>query len=445
MEKSLFEQKISEYIQKEGMFGVSDRILVTLSGGADSVALLHSLVGLGYDCRACHCNFHLRGEESNRDEAFVRALVSRLGVQCEFIDFDVEGYRKENKVSVEVACRELRYEWFHNLKQSLGCSKIAVAHHADDDVETFFLNLLRGSGIAGLAGIKPINGDIVRPLLGVRRCDIENYLSEKGESFVVDSTNLENDYSRNKVRNIIMPAIRECFPNADGSIIKTLGNLYRGYLVYRKGVDNELLQIVTEEGDLTRIDLGKLYNSSEPETLLHEALSKYGFSNSQQSGMLTTVTVGARFSDGKFTVERRQKELLIWKNVEQADEFAFNLNGDFSDLPVCFDVEIIKNTENFKFEKNPNVAYFDSSILKENLQLRHWREGDRFSPFGMRGTKKLSDYFSDAKFTSYQKHNVWLLTEGEKILWLVGHRASSLFPVTKLTDRIVVLRVIWPK
>lgn len=424
------------------MFGVSDRILVTLSGGADSVALLHSLVGLGYDCRACHCNFHLRGEESNRDEAFVRSLVSRLGVHCEFIDFDVEGYRKAKKVSVEVACRELRYEWFHNLKRSLGCSKIAVAHHADDDVETFFLNLLRGSGIAGLAGIKPINGDIVRPLLCVRRCDIEGYLSGIGEEFVVDSTNLESDYSRNKIRNIIMPAIRECFPGADASIINSVGNLYKGYLVYRKGVEKELSEIVCKDGDLVHIDLEKLKHGSHPETLLHEALANYSFSKSQQEDMLTTETVGARFSDGKFTVERRQKELLIWENAEQANEFAFNLKGNLSDLPVRFDVEIIKKTEGFTFEKNADIAYFDEAILQEKLQLRHWREGDRFSPFGMRGTKKLSDYFSDAKFTSYQKHNVWLLTEGEKILWLVGHRASSLFPVTKLTDRIVVLRVV---
>lgn len=427
------------------MFGVSDRVLVTLSGGADSVALLHSLVGLGYACCACHCNFHLRGEESNRDESFVRALVARLGVHCEFIDFDVEGYRREKKVSVEVACRELRYEWFHKLKQSLGCSKIAVAHHADDNVETFFLNLFRGSGIAGLAGIKPINGDIVRPLLCVRRCDIEGYLSDIGEEFVVDSTNLECDYSRNKIRNIIMPAIRECFPNADGSIIKSVGNLYKGFLVYRDGVQTELSQIVTEEGGVTRINLERLLGSSEPETLLYEALSKYGFSYSQRSDMLTTETVGACFSDGNYTVERRQKELVVFPNEICCQEYTFKLYDKPKELPLRFEIEVVRKTQSFKFERNPNIAYFDDAILSENLQLRHWREGDRFSPFGMRGTKKLSDYFSDEKFTSYQKRNVWLLTVGEKILWLVGHRASIYYPVTKSTDRVVVLRVIWPE
>ena len=192
MENRGFEEKVAVYISENRLFDIGSRVLVTVSGGADSVALLCLLNGLGYDCVAAHCNFHLRGEESMRDERFVRALCGKLGVECVVRDFDVPAYMAEHKVSMEMACRELRYGWFEEVRESSGCAVIAVAHHSDDSVETFFLNMLRGCGIAGLAGIKPVNGRIVRPFLCVSRADIEEYLQEIRQDYIVDSTNLES-------------------------------------------------------------------------------------------------------------------------------------------------------------------------------------------------------------------------------------------------------------
>ena len=228
---SEFAKRISAFISAHGLFTPDDRVLVTLSGGADSVALLHVLLELGYDCVAAHCNFHLRGEESMRDERFVRALCDKLGVQATFVDFDVDSYVSERKVSVEMACRELRYRWFEQMRRQFGCRVIAVAHHADDSAETFFLNLMRGTGLAGLAGIKPRNGVIVRPMLCVGRQDVEAYLAQLQQDYVTDSTNLESEYRRNKIRNIVLPALRKCFPGSDAALSATMANLSGDWLL----------------------------------------------------------------------------------------------------------------------------------------------------------------------------------------------------------------------
>lgn len=213
-----FEEKTLRYIHRHMPAVANGKILAAVSGGADSVALLRVLAALGCNCIAAHCNFHLRGDEADRDEAFVRKLCHDIDIELRCTDFDVEAYKKSHGVSTEMACRELRYDWFERQRAALGCSVIAVAHHRDDNIETFFLNLVRGSGITGLAGIKPCNGKIVRPLLGSSRDEIINYLKTLGQDYVTDSTNLENDYARNKIRNVMLPEISRLFPSAMAEI-----------------------------------------------------------------------------------------------------------------------------------------------------------------------------------------------------------------------------------
>ena len=206
--------RVEQYMARCGMPAPGARVLVALSGGADSVALLLVLRSLGYDCVAVHCNFHLRGEESMRDEKFVRGLCADLGLQLKVKDFNVKERMKADGVSVEMACRDLRYEWFEHERQSEQCCNIAVAHHSDDNVETLLLNMLRGTGIAGMAGIKPMNGYIIRPLLCVSRQEIEEFLKEVGQDYVIDSTNAVADVKRNRLRNIVLPVIMGQFPSA---------------------------------------------------------------------------------------------------------------------------------------------------------------------------------------------------------------------------------------
>ena len=225
---------------EEREFLAQQPVLVALSGGADSVALLRVLLAAGCDCRAAHCNFHLRGEESMRDEQFVRDLCQRLDVPLTVKDFDVTAYQCEHGGSVEMACRELRYTWFEQERQRQGCSVIAIAHHADDQVETFFLNLLRGTGAKGLSGMQRLNGHIWRPLLGVSRNDLLEYLSSLGQDYVTDSTNAQNDYRRNQLRNIVLPVIEQQFPSSDRRILDTMDNLARDHALLNALVNDIL-------------------------------------------------------------------------------------------------------------------------------------------------------------------------------------------------------------
>ena len=435
-----FVSEIEQVIRRRHLLCSGDKVLVTLSGGADSVALLCVLLDLGYECVAAHCNFHLRGEESMRDEQFVRGLCQKRQVECVFVDFDVDTYVKSHKVSVEMACRELRYEWFEQMRQANGCQSIAVAHHRDDDIETMFLNFMRGSGVVGASGIKYKNGRIIRPLLSVSRQDIEDYLKSLDQDYVVDSTNLENDFSRNKIRNVILPLIRECFPNAENGFSHSLNNLKSDSEVNRLALDAIENQVVEQEGNCRSIDLAKVKDYAEPVALLHHILSPYGFNVAQIENMLDVEQSGACFESGDFVAEVGREALTVFDNSKLGnEEIGFDLHG--KNL-ANFDVQVVDNQPDFKFEKNPNIAYFDAAVLSEKLTLRHWQEGDRFTPFGMKGSKKVSDFFNDNKFSLYQKKSTWLLCSTSGILWIAGHRASSLFKVGKSTEKIVVLKYL---
>ncbi len=440
MENRSFEEKVAVYISENRLFDADDRLLVAVSGGADSVALLCLLAGLGYDCVAAHCNFHLRGDDSMRDERFVRELCAKLGVGCLVRDFDVPAYMEEHKVSVEMACRELRYKWFEEVRVEAGCAVIAVAHHSDDSVETFFLNMLRGCGIAGLSGIKPVNGKVVRPFLSVGRADIESYLKEIGQDFVVDRTNLETEYSRNKIRNIVLPAIRRCFPDADAGLRRTLGNIAGDFAVFGEAVGRIKKDICTFEGGKTVIDRRKLGQTAHPLTVLHEIVSPYGFSAAQEKSMLSVSTTGAVFRSGDIVAEIGRGMITLFRDNFSDEAYDFRL-ADFSGLPLKIELEKSDYYPGFVFRRDSSMAYFDGRILNEALTLRHWREGDRFHPYGMRGSKKLSDYFNDNKFSLADKRSVWLLCSGERILWIVGHRASSDFSVTEATKEVVILTI----
>lgn len=233
----MFHHEIDKYIEEKQLFTLRDRVLVALSGGADSVALLRVLLALGYRCEAAHCNFHLRGEESNRDEQFVRELCRGLGVALHVTHFDTTAYAARHHVSIEMAAREMRYRWFEQLRQEREMSVIAVAHHRDDSVETFLLNLVRGAGINGLKGISPKNGAIVRPLLEVNRQDILDYLQHLQQPYVTDSTNLQDEYMRNKIRLNILPMLRELNPSVSESIAETAARLGDVSLLYNKEIE----------------------------------------------------------------------------------------------------------------------------------------------------------------------------------------------------------------
>lgn len=424
----MIEKKISQYIDNETLFSLNARIIVALSGGADSVALLRILRTLGYDCEAAHCNFHLRGVESDRDEMFVRKLCKAIGVPLHTVDFATEQYSTEKKISIEMAARELRYQWFAEIKEKTRADVIAVAHHQDDSVETILLNLIRGTGINGLLGIRPKNGDIVRPLLCISRKEIIDYLQNAGQEYVTDSTNLQDEYTRNKIRLNLLPLMKEINPLVKEHIIDTSNYLNDVNQIYNKGID-EGKQRVIKKGN---IRIATLLNEPSPEALLFEILYPLGFNTAQTKNILAMLKgqTGKQFiSKNGWRVVKDRELLLIDKKEKQEIP------------PFCLIKEEKEYTRDFIIPHEKHIACFDTDKLTGELYLRKWQTGDTFIPFGMKGKKKVSDYLTDRKFSIIQKENQWVLCCGDKIIWIIGERTDNRFRIDEKTKKVTVFKM----
>lgn len=415
------------------------RVLVALSGGADSVALLRALLMAGVDCRAAHCNFHLRGEESLRDEQFVRDLCQRLNVPLTVKDFDVAAWQLQHGGSVEMACRELRYTWFEQERQCQNCEFIAVAHHADDQVETFFLNLLRGTGLRGLTGMERISGHIWRPLLGITRDDILNYLKEIGQDYVTDSTNAQNDYRRNRLRNIVLPIIKQQFPKGCERILDTMGNLTDDYAL--------LMTLIKEAIPEERhINIDSLLNQTYAPTLLYHRIRHLGF-NREQCGQAIEAArqgnSGRQFpANGFLLVVNRQSLDIEPMSESQEIEIPLDLNNSITS-PINLDISHGSTPFSPLMCDGKHIVAFNLQLIDcQRVVLRHWRRGDRLKPYGMNGSKLLSDLFNDLKLDHADRQAAWLLEADGDILWVLGHRASALYPVKKESQDYLIMRLI---
>ncbi len=290
------QQKVQLYIEQHQLLHPNQPVLVACSGGADSVALLHILLQRGYNCTALHCNFHLRGEESTRDEKFITQLCQQWECPLMVQHFDTESYAKENKLSIEMAARELRYTWFESVRQELQAQAIAVAHHQDDNIETALLNLVRGTGIQGLTGMRPQNGYIVRPLLGVKRCDIEAYLKDKNIGYVTDSTNLETDFTRNKIRHQLIPLLESINPSFLQVMPTNMQNFRATERIYARYVAQQKKIWYRKQANQIHINLSGLKEQLEAETLLYEWVKEFKIHPAEISKILHAQT-GKRFEN----------------------------------------------------------------------------------------------------------------------------------------------------
>lgn len=436
--------KVAATIRRANLLAPADKIIVALSGGADSVALLAVLLDLGYDCVAAHCNFHLRGAESNRDMRFVQDVCSRLGVDLIVRDFDVGARRDDTGESIEMACRSLRYEWFDQLLTRERARVIAVGHHREDNVETILLNLLRTTGIEGLVGMRYRRDYVIRPLLDCSRSDIENYLAAKGLSFVVDSSNLSDDYLRNRLRNNVIPELSRNFPGASDAILASAANIAAAASVYRRAIDDYRQAYVASDGSIDLLSLRNDLGSDAP-TVLRELLKNIGINLAQCVDMLRDVRrSGLRFEgDDGVCVELDRGSL----SVSRPD-----LVGSPKEFPIRFDRDTLSpvnlrvsrhHISEFRPARDPDIIYLDARALDDSMcwSLRHWRKGDRIRPFGMKGSRLVSDLFSDAKYSATDKRNAWLLTCNGEVVWILGLRPSSLFNVNP--DSREFLKIIY--
>ena len=302
--------KILTYINKENLLNRREKVVVTCSGGADSIFLLHILNKLGFDCIVAHCNFHLRGDESDRDEHFVREFCKRESLTLLVQHFETKQFALENKLSIEMAARDLRYTWFEEIRKEYSAGAIAVAHHSDDSIETILLNLLRGTGLKGICGIRPKNGYIVRPLLCVNRKEIEDYLHEQGIEYIVDSTNLENEYTRNKIRNIVMPILREINPQIDSVMLSNAENFSAAENIYKEVIEKEKSSAVKTTDNSYIVDLKVIEKFAEPFTLLYECLKDFSFHPATIKTMLTAEG-NTTFKTGKHVARKEKGKIIV--------------------------------------------------------------------------------------------------------------------------------------
>ena len=426
----MLEQKVIHYIEEKQLFTRQDQIVVALSGGADSVALLRILLHNGYSCIAAHCNFHLRGEESNRDEKFVRSLCEALDTPLQVIHFDTLNYAATKKISLEMAARELRYKWFEDIRKQYMAKVTAVAHHRDDAVETFLLNLIRGTGIDGLQGIKPKNGTIVRPLLCIDRKDIMTYLQSIGQTFVTDSSNLEDNFTRNKLRLHIIPMLQEINPSVSETIIETTQRLADVSAIYHTAIDQACKRIMKEKNCF---DIAQLLIEAAPQTVLFELLRPYGFNAAQIKDLyrnLLTNVCGKLFHSDNYTLLRDRNYLYIQARNSQTPTPHLTLHTEIKEIDSSFIIP-----------KDATVACIDADKVQIPLTLRKWKSGDRFMPLGMKHFKKVRNYLRDRKYSLFEKENQYVVCERDNIIWLVNERIDNRYSITPNTRRIIILRV----
>ena len=425
----MFKRDVEKFIDQKSLFERRDKVLVALSGGADSVALLRVLDALGYQCECAHCNFHLRGEESNRDEAFVQQLCQKFDIPLHVTHFDTTDYAHTKRISIEMAARELRYQWFETLRQSIGASVIAVAHHRDDSVETFLLNLIRGTGINGLKGIAPKNGYVVRPLLQESRENILDYLQHLNQDYVTDSTNLQDEYMRNKIRLNLLPLMKELNPSVSESIAATTERLADAALIYNKEREMAIQRVMKGE---KVISISALLDETAPSSLLFELLHPYGFNSSQIKDIYQSLfgQSGRRFHSSQWEVLRDRDSLIL-----------HSFSGEETDhVPPTLTYETVDITPDFIIPRDKHIACLDADKVTLPLTVRKWQAGDKFTPLGMKGKKNVSDYLTDPKFTLFQKEHQYVACQGDKIVWLIGERIDNAYRIDADSKRALIVR-----
>ena len=453
--------KIKRYIASEHLLRVDALYLVALSGGADSVALLLCLKELGYRIEAVHCNFHLRGEESLRDEQFCEDLCQRENIPFHKVHFDTQAYADLHKVSIEMAARELRYRYFFQLKEALGADGVCVGHHKEDSVETILINLVRGTGLSGLMGIRPRNNDVIRPLLCVSRQDIEDYLRQQAVPFVTDSTNFVDDVMRNKIRLNVLPLLSEINPSVTDAILTTANHLSEVDAIVQESLKSALGKAVSFINPVTQVSSNSLSNEPflldlsvvrsfpSPSYLLFYILKPLGFSSSQITEMVSHLdgqTGQLWYSSTHEITHDRSVFMVLPREEAEPRQLVIPETGRYvydEQLSLRLTERALTPSSNVSFSKVPTVVDLDASSIRFPLTLRRVAEGDRFTPLGMRGTQLMSDFLTNLKRNRFEKRNQLVLLDATgTILWVLGLRINDHFKLTPQSSSCLQIEIL---
>lgn len=434
-----------KYIKDENLFSRTDKLLIGVSGGVDSVVLATLADRLGNEFALAHCNFNLRGEESDGDEQSVRNLAEQLGVKFFNTSFATRDIAEERGVSIEMAARDLRYNWFEEIRFKNGFQWIVVGHHLDDVLETFILNLSRGTGIRGLSGIKPKAGKIVRPLLFALRSEIETFASENDLEFRYDSSNGDIGIKRNLVRHRIMPLLEELNPRFKQNFERTIGYLNETEKVFLQKIDDVRKLVVKEEDDLVKISKTELLKLEPLSIYLFELLRAYRFSSDVVDEICFSIDgiSGTQFfSDSHRLIIDRDELIVTCINPVSSELFYIETDTNDIEIPLRLKISTEEVSGKYIFPKDETIAVLDFDKLSFPLVLRKWQQGEYFRPLGMQGFKKLSDFFIDEKYSIPEKENAWILASDNKVVWIVGKRIDDRFKITSATKQLLKLEII---
>lgn len=436
-----FTLRLTKFIAEHELFDFEDRVLVAVSGGIDSTTLLDVLVKQGYKVAIAHCNFSLRGDESDGDEQLVRNLQKVYGIRGYYIRFDTEAEAAVAGESIQMAARRLRYSWFNRLCNEECYRYIAIAHNADDVAETFFLNLTRGTGLKGLTGIKPKTGRVVRPLLFAPRKEIVEYALQNGVRYRDDSSNAKDKYARNRIRLNVIPEFKKINPAFNLTMLENIARLQLVEDLITQEVNNFKQDAIVVDGDEQHISIRKLRINRNSKLLLYEYLNFYGFNSSQIDDVFNSIEKGIsgrQFFGRGYVLLRDRETLILYPDKKDVSPGFFEIFPDRESLtiPIKLAFEYFTNTHPLLIEKNRSIAMLDYEKLHFPLVLRKWQSGDEFCPLGMKGKKKLSDFFIDQKMSVNEKSNQWLLCSGSDVVWVVGRRIDDRYKISENTQTV---------
>lgn len=432
------QKQFLKYIEKIGV-NTEAKILVAVSGGLDSMALLHLFHLSGFSIEVAHCNFNLRGTESDADEQFVKAVCIDLGVRVYNKRFETEKYAKENGVSIQMAARDLRYAWFEELRAEKNFDYIATAHHQDDQVETLLLNLTRGTGLKGMHGILPKHGVLIRPLLFTNRESLEAWMESKSYKYREDSSNASVKYARNKLRHKVLPTLKEINPSASNTFQE---NAER-FSAVEKNVsflyEKERSKLFVHKDEESHLILDELLKYPSAIDVIFHFISEFDFNDWRAIENLLGAESGKRITSSSHVL-LKDRNLLILKKKEEKLEQEYEILEECIQIfnPFSAKIQVVQKEE-FTLSKDIEIAALDFNRLVFPLTLRKWRKGDVFYPLGMKGKKKLSDFFIDTKMSVFEKENTWILCSGEDIVWVVGQRIDERFKLVEQTQKVYLV------
>jgi len=433
------------FIQSNRLCENHEKILIAVSGGLDSVVLLDLFHRSGFQISIAHCNFMLRGEESNGDERFVKELAEKYKIRIFSKICDASTYAEKQKCSIQEAARELRYDWFEELCTEENFDKVAVAQHADDQIETFFINLLRGSGVKGLKGMPVKREGVIRPLLFAERSEIEKYAKERKLTFREDSSNLSDKYLRNQLRHYLLPQLEKIYKNYRNTIGKSLHFLNEDNQVIHQLLNEKKQHLFEHQADIINISIDRLTNQNDWQLLTYYLLNDFGFNRDVSDSVCESIknqsTGKLFFSDDHQLLVDRQYLILEKQQAARDHLYYIHKAGDELDGPFVLKSELLWNLPDLKIESDPAFAYFDLDKLTFPLVIRKWRTGDRFTPFGLKGSKLVSDYLVDEKINRFEKNKTYVIESGDKVIWVIGHRVSDDFKLTSETKKVLLFQL----